>query len=57
MREHLLYGERLMPFEEGVKAQLSWLMQPAGKRTSQRADLAIEFAGPARQQAAKSERD
>lgn len=44
MRRHLLHGEVLMPFEDGVRAQLAWLMQRAGSQRTQDADLAIEFA-------------
>jgi nucleoside-diphosphate-sugar epimerase len=44
MRRHLLYGEELMPLEEGVRAQLAWLIERAGNQRTQDADLAIEFA-------------
>jgi nucleoside-diphosphate-sugar epimerase len=44
MRKYLLYGEELMPFKEGVRAQLAWRMQRAGDLGTQGADLAIEFA-------------
>jgi len=44
MRKHLLYGEELMPFEDGVRAQLDWLLRRAAGQTPPGADLAIAFA-------------
>ena len=47
MRKHLLYGESLTPFADGVRAQLSWLMNRAEQQKTGGADLAIEFAANA----------
>ena len=43
MRKHLLYGEELTPFEEGVRSQLTWRMERAKENA---ADLTIAFAQP-----------
>ena len=32
MRKHLLYGEELTPFEDGVRAQMAWLMERANRQ-------------------------
>lgn len=45
MRTHLLHGETLMPFEEGVQAQLAWLLRRAQGTAGPGADLEIAFAG------------
>jgi len=46
MRGQLLPGETLMPFEDGVRAQLRWLMDRAAGRPPGDADLSIAFARP-----------
>jgi nucleoside-diphosphate-sugar epimerase len=46
MKRYVLYGEELTPFEEGVRSQLTWLMERAKKKSPEAADVTIEFAQP-----------
>ena len=43
LKKYLLHGEELTPFAEGVRSQLTWLMERARKKQPQAADLAVEF--------------